>query len=193
LSVINTVLIRETAYGNPGSVGEPLGLFSGQADQTGDASGGFVQLSFVPQNPTDTPTLDDHREEYVYFIEGAVMLANTDPGVLMAEVRMHMARANQALTPPYRHPIARNALQGETNIFAPDGDMLPQGIRRWPIFWDTQELAGTDNIIVFLAALTNTLATIYRSRVWGRYYSRQILSNRAFGRLVAPPSDLPIR
>jgi len=193
LSVSNVVVVGEFAYGNPESVGEPLGLWGGQALQTGDASGGFVQLSFVPANPTDTPTLDDRRRQYVYFIDGATMFASTDPGVLMAETQMHFARANAAITPPVRLPIARNALQGSANQFSADGELLPRGVQRWPIFWDTQELAGTSNIIVVLVALTNTLATLYRSFAWGRYYDRQILSNRAFGRLVAEPSDLPVR
>lgn len=186
MSVTNTVVVGEQAYGNPGSVGEPLGLWVGTADQTGDASGGIVQLSFVPQNPADTPTLTDRRRQYVYFIDGATMFVNSDPGVLMAEVQMHTFRPNAAIGPPIRMPIARNALQGSTNQFSPDGDLLPAGSNRWPIFWDSQELASTNNIIVVLVALTNTDTSIYRSRAWGRFYDRQVLSNRAFGRLISP-------
>jgi len=187
------VIVGEFAYGNPESVGEPLGLWGVQSDVTGDASGGFLQVSCRPQNPTDTPTLDDRRRQYVYFLDYATIFANTEPGPLTAEVRMHFARSNAAITPPIRAVVTRDALQGQTNLFSPDAPLLPPNVERWPIFWDTQELAAGDDNIVILSALINTLATIYRVRAFGRYYDRQILSNRAFGRLVAEPSDLPVR
>jgi len=186
LSVTNTIIVGEFAYGNPGSFGEPLGIWNGQALQTGDASGGQVLAVFKPQNPTDTPTLTDRRREYIYFLDGAGLSANTDPTAMQVEVDLHFARANVAITPPFRQATASLSVRAQTNAFVPSRDLISDAMRRWPIFWDSQELAGTQNSLANLGFLTNTLNTLYRTHVWGRYYDRQILSNRAFSRLISP-------
>jgi len=188
LSIIVTVVVGEFAYGNPGSLGEPLGLWGGQAEVTGDATGGFVLLNFVPRNPVDTPTLVDARRQYVYFVDGLQITTNTTPGNVEARIRMHMARSNQALTPPFEHVVIRTSLQSETNFFGPSAPLMDDYMTRTPIFWDTQELASTESDLVILNAQTNTNLTLYNFKAYGRYYDRQILSNRAFGRLIAPPA-----
>jgi len=145
-------------------VGEPLGLWLGHASQTGDASGGNVEVSFRPQNPADTPTLDDQRRQYVYFVDGIQMSANGAPGNVFARIIMHMARSNVTFTPPFSHIRASPTID--------DGLAL--------------ELATGNAIIVQLGYENNVLARVYRSAAYGRYYDRQLLGNRAFGRLVMP-------
>lgn len=174
------------AYGNPGSLGEPLGLWNAQADVTGDGSGGHISVRFQPQNPTLTPALPDQRLEFVYFVDGATIFVNTDPGNVSCRVRTHMARSNAAIAVPFEQIIARDTIQVETNVFAPAGELVPVAWKRTPVFWDTQELTAGEDDIVLLSAQTNTNLSIYRARAYGRYYDRQILSNRAFSRLVSP-------
>lgn len=172
-------------YGNPGSLGEPLGLWVGEADVTGDASGGFIEVAFEPQNPTETPLLPDQRRQYVYFVDGVSMQANSDPGNFWVSIDMHMARSNIALAERFRYRVAVDTLAAGGS-FVPSRPMLDSHVPRIPIFWDPQELAAGSDIIVNLRAEVNTLATIYNMRAYGRYYDRQVLSNRAFGRLISP-------
>lgn len=185
MSIVGRVVVGNFPYGNPGSLGEPLGIWTGEQDLTGDASGGFVVASFIPQNPTDTPTLPDQRRQYVYFVDGVGISANTDPGNLGVDIFAHWARSNSALTNRFTHQLHRDAIT-DGSTFAPSGPLMQDYMRRTPIFWDTQELAANSDIIVTLHAQTNTLATVYQARCYGRYYDRQVLSNRAFGRLISP-------
>lgn len=172
-------------YGNPGSLGEPLGLWNAQAAIVGDASGGFVRATFVPQNPTTTPTLADQRLQYVYFVDGVRITGGEEVGNFGLAIRTHFARANQALSTPFSIEVARDGI-ATANVFAPSGDLFSAYMSRIPIFWDTQELRSGTVFIVQLAAQTNVLAANYRMDAYGRYYDRAVVGNRAFGRLVSP-------
>lgn len=187
-----TVTVRETSYGNPSSVGEPLGLWNGEVEITGDASGGFVTVQFQPNTPTNSPTIPDKRRQYLYFTDGVIGRANTDPGIISARCRMHNARGNTAITPPYETMIARASVRAETNLFAPNGSLLDRFQDRMPQFWDTQELADNNDDLVIVTWFTNTLNTLYNAKVSGRYYDRQVVSNRSFGRLIAPAPIAPL-
>ena len=188
MSIDLTVVVLNQPYGNPGSLGEPLGMFSGVAPVAGDATGGFIRVTFVPQNPTTTPTLDDQRRQYVWFVDGAsIHMGASDPGKMSVEIFTHWARPNAALAMP---ALYQTAVFGRVTAaqFKPEFPMIPQGISRLPIFWDTQELAGTNNQIVVLTLQTNVNNDEGEFSCYGRYYDRQILSNRGFGRLVSPPA-----
>jgi len=184
LSIDVVIIVGVFPYGNPGSLGEPLGLFTGAAAVTGDATGGFVRVRFAPQNPTDTPLLADQRRQYVYFLDGYRITGSVD-GVHSVSITCHWARSNSALATPFTHKIARASVDDGINLFY-GPDLMSDRMTRTPIFWDTQELAGAGNGIVDLAAETNTNAANYRFECYGRYYDRQILSNRSFGRLISP-------
>lgn len=193
--VINVrVVLGNIAYGNPASLGEPLGLWTGQALVTGDATGGSVTLIFITQNPTDTPTLNDQRREFCWFIDNVSIRATpADPGNVSCQVLSHFARSNVVLPIPFGTAVSRT-VQGDGLDFIPTGPLLEPQTLRQPLFWDTQELADasgpTQNLIVLRAQL-NVLANTYAFRAYGRYYDRQVLANRSFGRLIAPPPVAP--
>jgi len=185
------LVVRNFAYGNPASLGEPLGLWQGQALVTGDATLGRVDVDFVPQNPADTPTLLDQRRQYVYFVDGISGVTDpaADPGTVEATISTHFARANAALA-GFQSVVARDMIS-TGRVFAPTGDLMPPGGNRIPIFWDSQELAGSLNQIVTVVFSANILNLTYTVGAYGRYYDRQVLSNRSFGRLVSPPPVAP--
>jgi len=185
VTLVVNVVAGNFPYGNPGSVGEPLGLWAGEANVTGDASGGFLSLNIEPQNPLATPTLADQRRQYVYFCDGCMIEATTDPGNLSVSIVMHMARSNTALGDRYQYKVARASLTNGQN-FVPSGPLIEDFVTRTPLFWDSQELAANTRTLVILRAETNTLATVYLLRAYGRYYDRAILGQRGFGRLIAP-------
>lgn len=182
---VNIVVLLQP-YGNPGSLGEPLGIFSGSAAVGGDATGGFTRVTFVPQNPADTPLLADQREAYVFFLDGATFHDGSGtPGVGSIEVFTHWARPNVALAVPAQWQVAFQTADN-AGQFKPTGTLLPAAVSRLPIFWDSQELGQANNQIVRLTLEANVNNNESEWSCYGRYYDKQVLSNRAFGRLVAP-------
>lgn len=147
-----------------------------------------MNISFTPQVG---PALPDERLQYVYFIDGAVVQGSTNPGNLTCRVRTHAARANTALDDRFFHSVSATSLDIGQGSFGPSRPLIAEYMTRTPIFWDTQELAIGGTTIVDLFAQVNTLATLYLFRAYGRYYDRQVLSNRSFGRLVSPPPVAP--
>ena len=180
------VVVLLQPYGNPGSFGEPLGIFSGVASVAGDATGGHSSVTFVPQNPTTTPTLEDQRRAYVFFLDGATIHDGpATPVSMSAEVFTHWARPNVAIAIPAQY----NRIAGVTiaaGQFKPTFPLIELQVSRLPIFWDSQELAGTANQIVRLILGNNINSNEAEFSCYGRYYDKQVLSNRAFGRLIAP-------
>ena len=162
-----------------------MGLFLGQGVQTGDGTGGNVEVAFRPQNPTDTPTLADQRLQYIYFVDGVQMSANQDPGNAFARIVLHMARANVAIAPPFQHLQAFDMID-DGLAFSPTRPPIADHWTRTPVFWDPQELLSGNNNIVQLGYENNVNLAAYTSAVFGRYYGRQVLGNRAFGRLISP-------
>jgi len=183
------IIVLEQPYGNPGSIGEPLGIWSGAVDVAGDAGGGFVVIQFQPRNPTTTPTLPDARREFVYFCDGATMLVlgSITPDDMRVEYQTHWARANVVLATPSQHILNSNPLNIASQ-FAPNQPIYDSYISRFPMFWDAQELGLANNDLVVCRFESNDLLSNFRARCWGRYYDRQILANRAFGRLISPPA-----
>ncbi len=188
------IVVANTAYGNPASLGEPLGIWSGQVDVTGDASGGTVTVIFVPQNPSDTPTLNDQRREFVYFLDNvSFRIGAGDPGNVSCQVISHFARSNVALGNPFATAVSSPTLTDGAE-FMPSGPLVDPQTLRQPLFWGSQALADSASAIqnmVVLRAENNVLATIYVFRAYGRYYDRQVVANRSFGRLIAPPPVAP--
>ena len=181
------VVVLQVPYGNPGSLGEPLGLWTGRALVVGDGSGGDVELRFLPQNPGTTPTLPDQRLQYVWFLDGAGIHADLTPGNVSVGLATHWARSNSALDSPLSMVVVRDT-QTDGLRFAPIDDLVPEAWKRVPIFWDTQELVSGSSVLVHLQAQTNTNTANYTFSAYGRYYDKQILSNRSFGRLISPPA-----
>jgi len=187
MSISNDIVVLQAPYGNPGSLGEPLGIWTGKSTVVGDASGGHVQVRFVPQNPTTTPTLDDQREQYVWFVTAAGIIGGSQPGNLLSRIQPHWARSNAALSPPVDYGIVVDSLEAGTGFF-PGIPLIPLEWQRIPIFWAPRELAAGNNVLVDLVAETNTLAANYTFSAHGQYYDKQILGNRGFGRLIAHPA-----
>lgn len=186
MAISNDIVVLQVPYGNPGSLGEPLGIWIGTASVVGDASGGDIETRFVPQNPSTTPLLDDQRRQYVWFIDAAGIHSNGGAiGNLSARLQTHWARPNAALASPLQVVIVRDSLD-DGLITGPDGLLIPQAWQRIPIFWDTQELASGNNVLVHLQIENNVNTIGYTLSAYGRYYDRQILSNRGFGRLISP-------
>lgn len=185
------IVVGNFPYGNPASLGEPLGLWMGDANVTGDATGGFLAINFVPQNPTDTPTLADQRRQYIYFCDGLQLVSAADPGNVEGRVNTHWARSNSALLDRFEDDVVRDML-AVRGIFVPDGSLISRQAHRMPIFWDTEELVSGTNGLCSVFAENNLNANLYRARCYGRYYDRQLLSNRSFGRLVSPPPVAPL-
>jgi len=180
------IVVLQIAYGNPGSLGEPLGLWSGRATVTGDATGGGIQVRFEPQNPTLTPTLDDQRLQYVWFLDAAGVIADVSSGNHSIRLQTHWARPNSALTNPL-DLISIHDSRTDGQNFGPLRDpMVPTAWQRIPIFWDAQELASGNQALTTLVTQNNIDAGNYTFSAYGRYYDRQILGNRSFGRLISP-------
>lgn len=184
MSVSGTIIVGEFPAGNPGSVGEPLGLWNAQATLTGDATGGFVNANFEPQNPTTTPLLADHRRRYLYFVDG-VRATGSVAGAAMAIVIMHMERSNSAISNPFAHRRVVQTLDDGTGIFVPTRPLIDPGMSRMPIYWRPQELLA-ENILLQLFWENNVAAATYRFDCYGRYYDVAVLGTRMFGRLIAP-------
>lgn len=184
------VVVALVPYGNPASLGEPLGLWIGEANVAGDASGGFLEVRFVPQNPATTPTLSDHRRRHVFFVDGLQIQSSLDSGNFAGRIICHWARANVTLGDRFFHAVVRIPLAVQA-VFRPDGPLMEDWMTRTPVFWDTQELAAGAPGICDLSAENNVNTATYVARAYGRYYDRQLLSNRSFGRLVSPPPVAP--
>jgi len=180
------VVVLQVPYGNPGSLGEPLGLWTGRATVTGDASGGDIQVRFVPQNPTTTPLLDDQRLQYVWFIDAACAFNDAgDPGNISARIQTHWARPNSALPNPL-DMVKTVDSRPDGLIIGPVDELIPAAWQRIPIFWDSQELVAGNVSLVHLQIQANVDLSGNTFSAYGRYYDRQILSNRGFGRLISP-------
>lgn len=173
-------------YGNPGSLGEPLGILTGTVVVTGDASGGFVQVSWVVQNPTNNPTLADQRRQYVLFVDDIRTTVNTDPGNADINIFTHSDRPNTALSIPFTHREVSDFIVGAAGVFSNSTRWLQGTTSRLPIFWAPQELATNIGPIAEVNFQNNVLAGSYRVEIAGRYYDHGILSQRGFGRLIAP-------
>jgi len=191
VAVSGRVVAGIFAYGNPASVGEPLGLFHGQAQLTGDVTGTQVSVSFELQNPSLTPTLSDQRREYVLFIDGVEMTSDADAGNWSVRGAMHLARSNVALAPVQMRRAGTVMVDNGSSVFIPDEVLWPAEWQRMPIFWDTQELAVGQQDFLTLQFENNVNNQVYDFACYGRYYDRQLLSNRSFGRLVSPPPVAP--
>ncbi len=186
MSVTDNVQIVQQAYGNPGSLGEPLGLWLGEAQLTGDATGGFVALAFEPQLPPRTPI--DARRQFVYFTDGVDLqvLAPEDAGNVSCEYFAHWARANAALNFRF-HPRMASRLTLVNGVWSPATPLYEEFIHRFPQFWDTHELGDSPlHALVNFRVENNINLRVYDFRAYGRYYDKQILGNRGFGRLIAP-------
>ena len=185
MSVIATVITANFPLGNPGSVGEPLGQVVGEADVTGDATGGTVILTFNPQNPTDTPGLSDQRREHIYFIDDLNLVCTADPGFVSAQAFSHGDRANTALATRHRYTRVSDYLSNGS-LFLPEDPLWSPELARAPFFWRPQELLGGFNTWIQFQCTANVDAATYVFRLIGRYYDKSVLANRGFGRLISP-------
>jgi len=187
VAIANDIVVLQVPYGNPGSLGEPLGIWTGKSTVVGDASGGDIETRFVPQNPTTTPTLDDQRRQYLWFIDAAAVFADATPGNVGARIQPAWARSNAALSPPVDYAIAVATLT-DGLVFTAGVPLIRPEWQRIPLFWSPAELASVTRVLVHLQAQTNTLNVNYTFSAHGRYYDKQILGNRGFGRLISPPA-----
>ena len=190
MSIAVTIVVLEQPYGNPGSLGEPLGIFMGEVNIAGDGSGGFVEVRWVPQNILDTPPLPDKRLEHVYFVDGGAMqtLGAVSSGVFVVSYETHWARANVAIVNRFAHRFAARP-QLENAITTPLDPIYADYVSRFPIFWERSELGlGSLTEMSTMRWEANTIAQTFTARIYGRFYDRQVLANRAFGRLISPPA-----
>lgn len=175
-------------YGNPGAPGEPLGILAGTTVVTGDATGGFVQVSWVVQNPTTNPTLRDQRLEYIFFVDDIRTSVGSDPGNADVAVFAHFDRPNITLGPPFTHREVSDFIVAGSGLFGNVEPWLQGRTSRMPIFWAPRELADNIGNIAEVNFQTNVDTAGYRVEILGRYYDRQLLSQRGFGRLIADPA-----
>jgi len=186
MSITQDIIVLNVPYGNPGSLGEPLGIWTGRATVTGNATGGDIQVRFSPQNPILTPTLPDQRLQYVWFIDAAGITVGTAGGGNQgARLNTHWARPNSALPSPLDMMVVRDGLFNG-NLEGASDPLIPAAWQRIPLFWDTQELATGNQVLVHLQVENNVNLVNHTFSAYGRYYDRQILSNRGFGRLISP-------
>jgi len=184
------IVVLEQPYGNPGSLGEPLGLWMGTAVIAGDMSGGAVELGWVPQNPLITPLLSDKRREHVYFCDGGSMqtLGSTSPGEHVVSYETHWAPANVALPQQFAYRFIGSTITQGT-VHQPREPIYADYVARMPIFWEASQLGLiSQSKLATMTWEVNNVANSYRALIYGRYYDRQILANRAFSRLVSPPA-----
>lgn len=187
MTVAVTINVLLTPEGNPGSVGEPLGHLVGTVVVVGDASGGFLQVGWVVQNPTNNPTLPDQRLGNLFFIDDVRTTVNQNPGNADLNIFTHGDRPNVALGPPFTHREVNDFIVGANGVFSNAGPWLPNGATsRLPIFWNPRELADNIGNIAEVNFQTNVDLASYRVEIFGRYYDKSVLSNRAYGRLISP-------
>jgi len=161
-------------------------MWVGVAGVAGDATAGFTRVTFVPQNPATTPTLDDHRRVYMWMLDGvSINDGAVDPLSCSVEIFNHWASPGgfAAAGVWYQKTVDMSETGGQ---FKPLTSLVDPEVARMPIFWDNAAIPFTPAEIVRLTLQRNTDNNEATFIAWGRYYDRQVLANRAFGRLVQP-------
>ena len=154
-----------------------MGLWYGTAAVTGDASGGNVSVQFVAQQPAVTPTLPDLRRRYAYVCDGAMIVNfNADPGNLLCRLRSNDAQIGNASPAELFKAVDARDFGG--GFFVPDGDMLPLGATRFPLF--SVAFPGTVTQMVSLIAQTNNNGALYHFKAFGRFWDRAVINVPGF-------------
>lgn len=175
MSVGTFSAVIEIAVGAPLSLADPLGIWSGEANVTGDLTGGIIEHGFMAD--------DGNQLKYVYLTDWLSLLTDTtvDPGEAFARIVHHHELANITLdnnrftTVPTR--------QSRTNRIA-EMHTLTEWLHAAPVYW-RRETANVDaqRMIVALGFLTNNNGQISQPRAGGRFWDARILSSPAFWRV----------
>lgn len=152
-----------------------MGIFVGRANVTGDASGGFVELSFA-RPPTAVA-------RHVYFVEGVMFFHNTDPGNLSLVLHPHWPLPNIALDSGAFSVVVDTLSDGSS--FHAASPLATDMIRRTPLFnQNIGDVSATALQFAVVQYQTNTNTQVAQIAIWGRYYDRAILDSRDFGSLL---------
>ncbi len=182
MAITSVIVVGEVAHGTPRALTDPMGVWYGTAAVTGDASGGNVSAQFVPQQPNVTPLLPDLRQRYCYVCDGVSVVAlNADPGNVAARLFTNDAAIGGAA--PMQLAQARDALDFGGGFFLPDGDLLPEGAKRFALF-SVLFPAGSTTVMVELRIQTNTLNNLTRFRAFGRYWDRAVINVPGFPNIL---------
>lgn len=178
--------IAELPAGVPGRIGDPLGVFGGESNVLGDATGGSLTLAFmVPNFPNP---LELAR---VYVIDWVSAEADdlVDFGALRVAVVHHHELANVTLDNTRTHIVPAD-LTAVVRV-AQTAD-LQRWLSAMPVWW-RRDLGGTDGerMFVRLSVGVNNLGQTIRFRVGGRYYDARVLATRDFWGLFHETQNIP--
>lgn len=166
------------AAGMPTRLGEPLGVFGGEANLTGDASGSTLEHGFM------IPAGDEQRMVLVVdWAQTETDTAAVSPGDLRVAILHHHELANVTLE---NTRATSFAVRQPGNIFTYELSPFPQWARAMPVWW-RRDLGGTDGERMFVRfTLNNINLQVYRFRIGGRFFDARILASPDWHRLVFP-------
>ena len=155
---------------------DPVAVFSGEADLTGDASGGNLSHTFQA-----TP---GQERKYVYLIDWATVHTNlTTAGALAIRVFHHHELAN--ITLDNRRVAAFETLQTALGFQHDEAGKLAF-LNAFPVWW-RRDFGGTDfeRAIISQTLEANVDGSLNQFRVGGRVFDARILSSPDFWHLFA--------
>ena len=162
--------------GHPLKLADPMGVWTGEANVTGDASGGVIGHSFVV--PTDA------ERRFVFTIDWVTMVTDTavDPGNALIVVHQHHELANVTLDDERRAIV--DTLLTAAN-FTAQFHLLTDWLSRHPIWW-RRDFGGTqaERRLLQLVFGTNNNTQIIQPRAGGRFFDARILASPDFARLL---------
>lgn len=156
-------------------LGTPEAIFGGEANATGDATGGVIIHGFVL--PTGLEL------DYVLVVDTVSFETDTAVGTPdrgRVSIVHHHELANQTLENTRTTFVE---LLGSGTTFLIDGAALTKWLRAFPIWW-RRDLGGTqgERLISRLSA-DNIDLQVYRFRIMGRVYDARVLASPDFWRL----------
>lgn len=161
--------------GSHARVGDPLGIWGGQADITGDASGGHLEHGFM------APDGSERRHVYVVDYASVSTGGGADPGNCEFGIRFHHELANVTLD-DIKHTVVDTLLAGTIRVAAIG--LEESFLRSWPIYW-RRDLGQSDveQEFTFMRLETNVNLQVVRYRAGGRFFDARVLSSRDFWEL----------
>lgn len=175
MAVSVDVEVAEIPAGIPARLADPVGIWTGQADVTGDATGTFVALAW------DVDATSTRR--FVYVIDTMSVTATTasDVGNCRVTVRNRMALANVNLDATREAVVDFAVADGDRQVA--DFHLLKDFMRSFPIFWQ-RDFGGVQ--IVRTVIQNNIDTVVYTFRIGGRFWDARILGSRDFQALWRP-------
>jgi len=181
VTILTDSTIGLFAVGVPARMADPLGVWSGEAQVTGDAGGGTLGHRF---------TVPSGGEQRFVFVIDHVMTSKdsaTAGGDILIRVQHHHELANQTLDNS-RLTVGPTRVVA-THVFqASDVD---RWLKTYPVWW-RRDFGGTvaERELVRITWGTNVDGDVHEIRASGRFYDARILASRDFWTLF--PSTQPV-